>query len=244
MANLSRKYILFNEDTFHLIWRCHNKSWLLKPNEAKDLYYNLLLKYKDHYDVKVYSYCFMTNHIHLTGKCKTVEGISNLMRTVNSVFGKRINKRLGRCGQVIMDRFKSPVIQTDEDLLNVMRYIDLNPCRSRMVNHPKYYKWSSFAYYAYGKKDPLVTAAPSYLAISETNSVRMALYLDMVESLWIEKSKKRTKNNYSTVLFIGSPDWVITRYCYIKSLKKIRRQAYLDKLKEDCLEKNNFLSSI
>jgi putative transposase len=236
MANLSRKYILFNEDTFHLIWRCHNKNWLLKPNEAKQLYYDLLLKYKNKYDVKVYSYCFMTNHIHLTGKCKTVEGISSLMRTVNSVFGKKINKRLGRCGQVIMDRFKSPVIQTDEDLLNVMRYIDLNPCRAKMVNHPKYYKWSSFAHYAYGKKDPLITPAPAYLAISETSSTRMELYLEMIESLW----KEKVKNNYSKVLFIGNPDWVITRYCYIKSLQKMRRETYVNKLKENNLDRLSF----
>ena len=244
MAHLSRKHILFNDDTFHLIWRCHNKNWLLKPNDAKSLYYNLLLKYKEEYGVKVYSYCFMTNHIHMTGKCKTVEGISGLMRTVNSVFSKRINKKLGRCGQVIMDRFKSPVIQTDQDLLNVMRYIDLNPCRAKMVNHPKYYKWSSFAYYAYGKNDPLITPAPSYLAISETISIRMALYTEIVEDLWLERNKSTDKNSYSRTLFIGNPDWVITRYCYIKSLKKIKREVSFEKLRCEYNGENKFLSSV
>ena len=68
--------------------------------------------------------------------------------------------------------YKSPVLQTDNDLLRVMTYIDLNPVRQKMVKHPRKYEWTSYHYYAYGDEDPLIEPAPSYLDLGNTASKR------------------------------------------------------------------------
>src|SRR3990167_8208079 len=183
MANQPRYAIIEDHSTFHVTWKCHNHSWLLKSNWAKKLYYNLLLKYKDRYQVKIYSYCFMSNHHHLTGFCQNKKLFSDFFRIVNSQFAKISNRQIKRRGQVVMDRFKSPRIQTDTDLLKVMFYIDLNPKRARMVPHPQDYSWSSFHYYAYGKENPLLTPAPSYLKLALTPQERQKVYLAMVEEI-------------------------------------------------------------
>ena len=99
----------------------------MKSDAAKKLYYDLLLKFKERYQVKIYSYCFMSNHPHLTGTCKDKRLLSDFLRIVNSLFARILKKRSKRRGQVVMDRFKSPVIQQDFDHLQVMFYIDLNP---------------------------------------------------------------------------------------------------------------------
>jgi len=225
MAYLARQDTFYDGATFHLTWRCHNRSWFLKSDALKQLYYNLLLKYKDKYGISVYSYCFMSNHAHITGKAETREGLSAFMRVVNSQFAKKINKMKKRCGQAVMDRFKSPVIQTDEEQLKVMTYVDLNPNRQRMVSHPREYKWCSYHYYAHGRPDSLITPAPSYVALGRTDEVRRRVYNEMVDSIIAEDAME--KREYSRVYCIGDPDWVKARYEELRDVAKTKRMAYL-----------------
>lgn len=210
MAYLPRYKVIYDGCTFHVTWQCHNKDWLLKSDEAKQIYYDLLLKYKRKYSVKIHSYNLMSNHPHLSGTMSSKEEFSRFFRVVNNLFARRYNKLHERRGQVVMDRFKSPVIQTDEDLLRVMIYIDLNPVRVKMVNHPRKYGWTSYHYYAHGEKDPLIDPAPSYLALGKNTRERQRNYRKMVEGVLI--SEGLLKKNYSSVAFIGNPKWVKEKY--------------------------------
>lgn len=221
MPSYPRYKIIYDGSSFHLTWKCNNNSWFLKDEWAKKFYYDLLVKWKDFYGVSIHSYNLMDNHPHLVGKTIRKEGISHLMRRVNCLFAKKFNKKNNRRGQVIMDRFKSPSIQSDEHMLTVMIYVDLNPCRAKKVKHPKEYKWTSFHYYAYGKKDPLVTPAPSYLALADNDKDRRKIYIEMVEALLNDGLKKE---NYSSVHFIGDPSWVKNNY---DSLKDWFKEKYL-----------------
>lgn len=208
MPYLPRYLIISDGNTFHVTWQCHNKNWLLQWGWAKQIYYDLLLKYKDKYHVEIHSYCFMDNHPHLTGCLKNKEEFSAFFRIVNGLFARTVNKKIGRRGQLVMDRFKSPVIEDDKHLLTAMTYGDLNPCRAKKISHPKEYKWSSYVYYAYGREDPLITPAPSYLALGDTPRERQQTYIGMVEELLAEPRKINISNTY----FIGNPDWVIRKY--------------------------------
>lgn len=205
MAYQPRYLIICDDSYFHVTWRCHNKDWLLKWDWAKKLYYDLLLKYKDQHGIEIYSYNFMDNHPHLTGHLKSKEQFSAFFRLINGLFARAVNKQLGRCGQVVMDRFKSPRIETDKHMLTAMTYIDLNPYRVGKVTHPRQNNYSSYRYYAYGKKDPLLTPSPSYLTLGNTDEERQQEYRSMVDALL---SSKETKN-ISTAHFIGNPEWVI-----------------------------------
>lgn len=212
MAYLPRYTVVHDGCSFHLTWRCHNKDWLLRWDWAKELYYNLLLKYKDRYHVQIHSYQFMENHLHLTGTMQSKESFSNFFRVVNNLFARNINKRLNRCGQVVMDRFKSPRIQNDEYMLRSMTYGDLNGVRAGRDKLPEESRWSSYAYYAYGKENPLITPAPSYLALGNTPQERQKAYRDMVAALVLSD-----RINISNVCFIGDPDWVERRYEELKN---------------------------
>ena len=110
MAYLPRYEIICDNAHFHVTWQCHNKDWLMQWGWAKRAYYDLLLKYKDKYAIEVYSYNFMDNHPHLTGHLESKEQFSAFFRVVNSQFARIVNKQLNRRGQVVMERFKSPLI--------------------------------------------------------------------------------------------------------------------------------------
>lgn len=227
MANLPRYAFIEDGSTFHVTWQCHNKDWLLDSDWAKKLYYQLLLKYKDRYQVQIYSYCFMSNHPHLTGRCEDKTLFSDFFRVVNSCFAKGYNKRRSRRGQVVMDRFKSPRIETDADLLKVMFYVDLNPKRAGMVMHPQDYAWSSYLYYAHGKEDPLLTPAPSYLALGLNVQERQMSYRMMVEE--ILKADWKERKPYSSVGFIGNPDWVTEKNRALQDVKAQKLAAWKEK---------------
>ncbi|MFH1654522.1 MAG: transposase [Pseudomonadota bacterium] len=231
MAYLARQDIIFNGATFHITWQCHNFDFFLESDEAKKVYYNLLLKYKKKYGVTIYSYCLMSNHPHLTGFTKTVDGLSAFMRTVNSMFSRWYNRTNGRRGQVIMDRFKSPVIQTDEVLLCVMTYGDLNPVRANMVTDPKDHKWSSYCYYAYGEADPLITPAQSYLNLGKNDHERREEYRRMVRTVIVEDGKN-WRRKYSNTYCIGNPDWVKARFDKLNDIKRAKRDAYSKRQRE------------
>jgi len=226
MAYRPRYQIIWDGAIFHVTWQCHNYHWLLRYDWAKKLYYHLLLKYKEKYRVSFYSYHFMDNHIHLSGKIEgTKEAFSALFQVVNSQVAKAINKQLKRRGQVVLDRFKSPCIQTDQALLAVMHYQDLNSWRVGKVEHPKMYCWSSYRHYAYGERDPLITPAPSYLGLADTDEERQRFYRQMVERIMSEEGTRR--RDYSKVRYIGDPDWVKKRNEELKETLWIKREAYL-----------------
>lgn len=208
MAYLPRYEIICDDAYFHVTWQCHNKDWLLKWDWAKQAYYNLLLKYKGKYGVEIYAYGFMDNHPHLAGHLTGKERFSAFFRVVNSQFARIVNKQLRRRGQVVMDRFKSPMIESDDHMLKAMAYIDLNPHRAQKVPHPRENTWSSYQYYAHGKADPLLTPSPSYLALGKNPAERQRDYRAIVEALM----EHRRTMNISHTYFIGNPDWVLKKY--------------------------------
>lgn len=228
MANYPRHFVISDKSTFHVTWKCHNNQWLLKEDWAKKIYYELLIKYKSIYKIHIYSYCFMSNHPHLSGFCDEQKLFSDFFRMVNSCFAKKYNKQMKRRGQVVMDRFKSPRIQTEVDLLKVMIYIDLNPKRAHMVPHPKDYKWSSYAHYAFGKEDPLIDEAPSYTNLGLSPKERQKAYRELVEEILLHDWKE--KKDYSSVSFIGNPDWVWEKVIKIRQSLNEKKKDWRIKL--------------
>lgn len=200
------------------------KSW------AKQLYYDLLLRFKDRYGVTIYAYCFMDNHPHLCGHLTSLERFSDFFRIVNSLFARLYNKRMGRRGQVVMDRFKSPCVQTDTDCLRLMRYIDLNPKRAGKVTHPKENEWSSYHYYAHGIPDTLLTPAPSYLGLAGTATARQAVYQGIVAELL--RADWRTKQPYSSIPYIGNPEWVLNKWASLKAHRNAQHHRWHERFRE------------
>ncbi len=207
MAYRPRYTIVCDGSSFHVTWQCHNRDWLLREEWAKQLYYGLLLQYKDKYGIQIHSYQLMENHPHLTGTMTTKEGFSDFFRTVNNLFARKYNKRSKRRGQVVMDRFKSPRIQDDVYMLRAMTYGDLNGVRCGRDRGPRDARWSSYSYYAYGRDDPLISPATSYLALGETARERQRAYRAMVRELM-----RQDRINISNTCFIGDPDWVRRQY--------------------------------
>jgi putative transposase len=98
----------------------------------------------------------MDNHYHLL--IETPDGNLSLgMRQLNGVYTQLFNKRHQRTGHLFQGRYKSILIQKDSHLLEVCRYVVLNPVRARMVERPEAWKWSSYRATAGREPPPCLT---------------------------------------------------------------------------------------
>lgn len=98
-------------------------------------------------------YCLMPNHFHLLLKQVQADGISNFIRLVSDSFTHYYNLKYKRKGTLFEGRFKAVLLESDEQLLHVNRYIHLNPITSFVVKNFDQllkYKWSSLPEYLQG----------------------------------------------------------------------------------------------
>lgn len=92
---------------------------------------------------RCYAYCLMGNHYHLL--LETPEpNLSRGMRRLNGSYTQRFNWRHHRVGHLLQGRFKSVVVERESYLLELCRYVVLNPVRARMVTAPQDWNWSSY----------------------------------------------------------------------------------------------------
>ena len=97
----------------------------------------------DRFDAQVLAYCLMGNHYHFV--LHTRQGnLSRLMRHLNGVFTQTFNRRHAKVGHLFQGRFKSVLVDRDAYLLEVCRYVELNPVRASMVAEPDHWPWSSY----------------------------------------------------------------------------------------------------
>jgi len=219
MARIPRQLLLEEGSLFHVTWQCHNRDFLLKPLWAKKLLYSLLLKYKSKYEMTFFSYIIMDNHLHISGQVQSLKKFSAFFQVVHSVFAKEINKSLNRCGQVVRDRFRSPLLKDENVLIQEMIYHDLNEVRCGKIEDPCNNELSSYPFYAEGKSDPLLTPPPFYLKLGTSPKGRQAAYRAMVLEILVSAPRKKN-GQYTCQLFVGDPLWVERKYEEFKKLRE------------------------
>jgi len=97
----------------------------------------------DRFDACALAYCLMGNHYHMVLHTRRAN-LSMLMRHINGVYTQAYNRRHRKVGHLFQGRFKAIMVDRDAYLLEVCRYVDLNPVRANMVPQPADWPWSSY----------------------------------------------------------------------------------------------------
>jgi len=95
------------------------------------------------YNWVCHAYCLMSNHYHLLIETPDAN-LSRGMRQLNGVYTQTFNRAHGRAGHVFQGRYKAILVEKESYLLELSRYIVLNPVRAGMVNPAKDWPWSSY----------------------------------------------------------------------------------------------------
>lgn len=128
---------------YHITSRGNAKEDIFSDDEDRNIFLDILALIKERLNWFCHAYCLMDNHYHLI--IETPEGnLSKGMRQLNGVYTQRFNKRHNRVGHVFQGRYKSIVVDKENYLLEVSRYVVLNPVRAKAVEKPEEWKWSSY----------------------------------------------------------------------------------------------------
>lgn len=169
----------------HVVQRGHNRNAVFCEPADYEFYLTNLIEWKAHYDVAVYAWCLMTNHVHLILSPRN-EGlaISALMRRLSARQARYVNRLERRSGSLWGGRFKCSIVDTDAYLLACMRYVDLNPVNAGLCKHPADYRWSSYrqnvGLLSKSGRDEWLDADPVMKCLGEDGTKRAAAYARFV----------------------------------------------------------------
>ena len=165
----------------HIIQRGHNRQPVFRAPEDFQYYLANLAEWKRVLGCRIYAYCLMTNHVHLVvDPGPKAAHLAQLMKRVAGRHTRYANDRAGRTGTLWEGRYKSSPIDTDAYLLACCRYVELNPVRASMVEHPAAYAWSSYRARVGTAAVPWLDQDPGYLGLGSTPVERRAQYAQWV----------------------------------------------------------------
>src|SRR3990172_7313322 len=135
--------IVFPGAIYHVTSRGNARAAIFKEDADRELFLEVLQQVVERFNWLCHAYCLMDNHYHLM--IETPDGnLSAGMRQLNGVYTQRFNRRHGRVGHIFQGRFKAILVDRDSYLLELCRYVVLNPVRAGMVKKPSAYPLSSF----------------------------------------------------------------------------------------------------
>jgi len=140
---------------YHVVLRGNNKQTIFEDDEDNKMFLVTLEEYKKQSGYKLFAYCLMGNHVHLLLKTEK-EALGEIFQRIGASYVYWYNRKYDRAGHLFQARFKSEVVETDNYLFAVLRYIHQNPLKARMVTRLEDYVWSSYCEYLGLKTDHYV----------------------------------------------------------------------------------------
>ena len=135
--------IEFPGAVYHVTSRGNAQAAIFVDDVDRNTFLAVLRQTFRRFNVLCHGYCLMTNHFHLLLETPDAN-LSKAMRQLNSVYTQAFNRRHGRVGHVLQGRFKAIVVDREGYLLELCRYVVLNPVRAGMVTDAGKYPWSSY----------------------------------------------------------------------------------------------------
>lgn len=137
---------------YHVMNRGLSRQDIYRTNDDYQVFLETLKESSKLFNIRVISYCLMSNHYHLLIQTPKAN-LSRAMRHLNGVYTQRFNRTHKKDGPLFRGRYKAILVQEDEYLKHLIRYIHLNPVQANLTQDPIKYPWSSHAKYLKAKDE-------------------------------------------------------------------------------------------
>ncbi len=153
--------IQYFDALYHVMNRGVGRNCIYQNDDQRLLFLSLLEEITLRYHVEIHAYCLMGNHYHLLIKTPFAN-LDRAMRHLNGVYTQRYNQLMKKDGSLFRGRYKACLIEADNYLIQVSRYIHLNPVKAKICKKPQDYCWSSYRFFLG------LDQSPVWLQLTET----------------------------------------------------------------------------
>lgn len=185
----------------HLIQRGNNRQVCFVADEDYRFYLDWLAEYAGKTGCRIHAYVLMTNHVHLLVSAERSAAAGELMKALGQRYVQYFNRTYRRSGTLWEGRYRSCLTQAEDYLLTCQRYIELNPVRAGIVEHPADYRWSSYRANAQGEDDPLINSHEVYDALGPDATSRQSAYRELfrheLEPRLVDEIRRATNGNFA-----------------------------------------------
>jgi putative transposase len=145
---------------YHVTSRGNERKAIYRGDTDREKFLELIRRAVDQFDLRLHAYVLMDNHYHLLIETRRV-GLNRALRYLNGVYTQAFNRRHNRVGHLFQGRYKAILVEKESYLLELSRYIHLNPWRVKQSSDPVKYPWSSLGSYVGAR------AVPSWLTVKD-----------------------------------------------------------------------------
>jgi putative transposase len=165
----------------HVTQRGNNRSTVFFDDDDRRFYLNILHDYAQKHAVRILAYCLMSNHVHLLAVPETESGLARGIGLTSQVYTQYLNRKQTQTGRIWQNRFFSCVVENEQYLWAVARYIERNPLSAGLAEHPEDYPWSSAKAHVVGAADT-IPGLSTWLPLSQR-----AAYAEFVRTEQVAK---------------------------------------------------------
>ncbi len=226
--------ILSSTGIYHIILRSVNQHIIFEDDSDYKKFLYIIEDCKKKYDIDIYAYCLMDNHVHLL-LYSPPDKLSLCFQSLGTKFARWYNNKYLRSGHLFQGRFFSKTIECEAAFLSTLVYIHNNPVKANMCRYASEYRWSSYNAF-YGAKNTLINVAYSY-AIAGTKESLLRYFSREQDSqenpLFTEDHKeKRYFVSDEKALETFKSITNLTSTSAVSELSKVKRNEYVRSLRE------------
>lgn len=182
MPRVARKYSIAPHTLYHITCRGNNQQNIFLSNRDKSRFLKRLSYYRQKFKFKIYCYILMENHYHLLIESGPQYTVSQFMQGLNTSYALYFTKKYQISGHLFQGRYHARIVDKDNYLLEVIRYIHLNPIRAKIVENLNDFQWSSYHEYLSNFKSKIVEKDEILSLFGTNKESRLANFKKFLES--------------------------------------------------------------
>jgi putative transposase len=169
------------DGTYHVVARGNNKQQIFLDERDHHMFLDVVAQTLSRFRWRCLAYCLMPNHYHLVVITPNAD-LSHGMRQINGAYAQAFNRRHDRCGHLFQGRYGGRLIQSDQHLLESIRYVALNPVRAGLVRRPEDWPWSAHAELCGTSSKRLLTAGELLAHFAPDGDMALVRYRRFVDA--------------------------------------------------------------
>lgn len=198
--------IHFPGAVYHVMLRGNAGQDIFVDDEDRTRLTLLMQQCVERFKCRIHAFCLMSNHIHLAIQVDSIH-LSRIMQSLNLQLTRHYNRKQGVTGHLFQGRYKAILVSADDYLLELVRYIHLNPVRIALVNNPEDYRWSSHNVYCGQASLPWLTTDWVFSFFAETGEAAASRFRDFVMDGISEGYRKEFHKGNQEGRLLGDDDF-------------------------------------